>query len=145
MSAATSFEPAEAPAPVEIQIAASPVWFPMVRAVTDHLALLVNLGADATVDLRLAVDEACGMLTSMAPATRTLTCTTHIRPDEIDVEINTTTPAAGHATAPANPFAWRLLQTVTDRLTLNQPRTNGNRPRPLGIRLSKRIAPPSVG
>jgi serine/threonine-protein kinase RsbW len=130
-------------APVEIQIAATPIWFPLMRSVIDHVSRRAALDPDAAQDLRLAVDEACGVLIGLTPDLRKLRCTARVRPHTVEVDLTADLPR-GTGTGSTETLAWRLLRNLTDTLSVRHLPVPGNHSRRIQIQLSKHPSRPTL-
>jgi serine/threonine-protein kinase RsbW len=121
---------------VELRTAASPAMIPTIRAVAADLAGRADFDLDAISDLRMAVDETCATLVSIAAPEATLTCRFTVVPDVIEVEA-TDGVAAGQTTevVATDTFGWRVLQTLADNVRVLE--LPGAAPQ-VGIRLVKR-------
>ncbi|MFL6140240.1 MAG: hypothetical protein ACJ72N_00030 [Labedaea sp.] len=123
---------------VEVRVGNGPQWTSVVRSVVGHLARRAAYDQDMVVDLRLAVDEVCGVLGDLSPAGQEFTCAFDVRPDRMDVEFTTELTERGRP-MPADSLGWLLLRGVTDELiTLRTPGVGGAADE-LRIRLGRRI------
>lgn len=124
---------------VEIRTEAGPAMIPTIRAVAADLAGRADFDLDAISDLRMAVDETCATLVSIAAPESTLTCRFTVVPDMIEVEA-AVTMASGQGTdaVATDTFGWRVLQTLADNVgVLELPGTDSAATQ-VGIRLVKR-------
>lgn len=120
---------------VEVRTSASAALIPTIRAVASDLAARADFDLDAISDLRMAVDEACATLVDVAAPGSGLRCRFRVRDDRI--EVSAEVEAAGADTTVAtDTFGWRVLETLTDDVSVS--RSPGPDGRPLvGILLGK--------
>lgn len=97
---------------VEVRIPATAEQVPVLRAVAADIAMRHDFDLDAIEDLRLAVDEACGLLLPAAASDSPLTCAFQAEPDEIRVTVSVA--AADPAGPAADSFGWHVLTALTD-------------------------------
>lgn len=136
-SSPSSTETLDGVSTVEIRTSASAALIPTIRAVASDLAARADFDLDAISDLRMAVDEACATLVEIAAPSSTLRCTFMVRPEHISVEAEVQA-ADSDATVSTDTFGWRVLQTLTDEVTVHRaPGVSGGHP-VVGIRLVKR-------
>ncbi|ODT97369.1 MAG: anti-sigma factor [Pseudonocardia sp. SCN 72-86] len=120
---------------VEVRTAASAALIPTIRAVASDLAARADFDLDAISDLRMAVDEACATLVDVAAPGSGLRCRFQVRDDRIDVRAEVE-GAGADATVATDTFGWRVLETLTDDVSVSH--TPGPEGRPLvGIVLGK--------
>ena len=105
----------------------------MLRTATAGLAARLQFTLDEIEDLRIAVDEACAMLLSVAPAGVELTCEFEVTGEALSTRVGV--PARGAATLPGNQsFSWQVLTALAGEVHAD---TTGDR---ASIRLTKRRA-----
>lgn len=109
---------------------------PTIRAIAADLAGRADFDLDAISDLRMAVDEACATLVSVARPEATLICRFTVVPELIEVETAVgVATGEGSEVVATGTFGWRVLQTLADHVgVLDLP---GETPQ-VGIRLVKR-------
>jgi hypothetical protein len=122
---------------VEVRVATGPQWTSVVRSVVGHLAQRAAYDQDMVVDLRVAVDEVCGVLGNLTPAGQEFTCEFAVRPDRMDVEFTTELANCSRPVS-ADSLGWLLLRGVTDELTTLCTPGVGGAADELRIRLGRR-------
>lgn len=122
---------------VRIEVAAAPSRLAPVRVVAADLAARADFDLDAVADLRIAVDEACSTLVSLAAPGAWLRCSVKVVGD--DVVVVASVPVAAATVVPRNSFGWRVLATLTDDVQVVGGRSPGAT---LSIELQKRRAGP---
>ena len=121
---------------VELRIAASPAWFPVVRSIAGQLAERANFDEDARTDLTLAADEACGLLSELDPVYPELWCAFTLRPNQVHVEI--AAPVSRRSSAvPHDTMSWQLLRGITDDLTVQHWPATGRTPSEFRLAFTK--------
>lgn len=122
---------------VRIEVGAAPAELAPVRVVAADLATRADFDLDAVADLRIAVEEVCAALTTLAPPGERLHCLLSVRADRISVTAQVDVPT--RVTVPRDSFGWRVLTTLADEVvTLDG---DGTDPPSVGIRLVKLRAP----
>lgn len=110
--------PTPTPATVTIRIPADPEYLPLLRAACGHLAPRLGCSLAEIADLRLAVDEACGLLLrnclilNRGSADDGLTAVFVI--DETALRITVGMPADAFATPDDDEFGWTILNALVD-------------------------------
>lgn len=99
---------------VEVRIAASAAQISAVRVVAADLAARQDFDLDAVSDLRMAVDEVCATLVSLATNGTMLSCQFLVGVNSIEVLAKVTVPRP--IQVPQNTFGWRVLSTLTDEV-----------------------------
>lgn len=96
-----------------LDLPAAPGFLPVLRTATAGLATRLSFGLDAIEDLRLAVDEAAGLMMAAvddADSSATLHCRFDVTESELLISIG----AAGIGTLPPRQsFDWRVLDALT--------------------------------
>lgn len=121
------------PCEVYLEVGVLPVHLALVRVVAGEFAARADFDLDAVADLRLAVDEVCSMLATLAPRDTRLRCRLQVDPDCITVTV--CIPAQGPCTVPRDTFGWRVLVTLADEVAVLS--TDGPGTPSLGVRLIK--------
>jgi serine/threonine-protein kinase RsbW len=99
---------------VELRVPASAAYLAVIRTTTAGLAARLDLTLDEIEDLRIAVDEACGLLLGRGcQDDDTLTARFRIHPDSLEVEV------AGPASdlPDDSSYAWALLRALAGEVT----------------------------
>lgn len=118
---------------VIIEVGVLPPQVASVRVVAADLAARADFDLDTVSDLRMAVDEACSTLATLARPGSRLHCTLRTAPDRITVTARIPEPASTRI--PQGTFGWRVLTTLTDKVEILA--DNGSGAPSLGIRLIK--------
>ena len=100
------------PERLELRVPTSPTQLPAVRAMAGDLAMRMDFDLDAVEDLRLAVDEACATLASVALADAPLTVVFEVARDGL--QIDAWVPTAAGVDVPRDGFGWAVLHTLVD-------------------------------
>src|SRR5258705_2512256 len=105
---------------VELTVPALTGYLGVVRTATAGLAARLAFTLDEIEDFRIAVDEACVMLLSLArpqpPETSTLTCQFRVFEDVLAVTVSA--PVSPKAVMPAEQhFAWQVLTAHATEVT----------------------------
>ena len=121
MIAADSAEATDGPTglagrPVQISVPADKNYVALVRSAASHLGARLGLTMQELTDLRLAVDEACGLL--LLPGEFETTGTElHCRFDEYPDRLAVTVSAEAEESAPdVDGFGWNVLSALVDEL-----------------------------
>ena len=117
---APSRAPLDGPSAVSIDIPCDPRMVALVRSAATAVASTLDIGIDRLDDLRLAVDEACSLLMSVASPTESVR-------SRMATHASTFTLVARARTEGALPsrtgFAWTVLTALVDSVDL---RTDGH-------------------
>jgi serine/threonine-protein kinase RsbW len=97
---------------LELRVPTSPTQLPAVRAMAGDLAMRMDFDLDAVEDLRLAVDEACATLASIATGDEPLTVVFEASRESLRIEA--WVPTAAGVDVPRDGFGWAVLQTLVD-------------------------------
>lgn len=124
---------------VELRVAALPEQLPIVRSVAATVAMRADFDLDAVADLKLAVDEACSALITLAHGGGDLRCRLAVVDDEFGFSVLV---PADRAPSQAT-FGWRVLRTLADEVTAWVEATDGHRFAHIRLRRRKR-APDSL-
>lgn len=103
---------------VEVAVDAEPELVPVVRNVAADLAIRMDLQLDTIADLRLAVDEACGLLLARAATPATLHCRFTMDNDTITARVEV--PSQGEADIPHDGFSWYVLSALVRSVDSSQ-------------------------
>ncbi|HET8660317.1 MAG TPA: anti-sigma regulatory factor [Micromonosporaceae bacterium] len=96
---------------VWIGVPADGSYLAVLRTATAGIAARLNFGLDEIEDLRIAVDEACGMLLGLAAPDSELSCRFDITADGLAVEVAVATVGTA-VLPPAQSFAWQVLTAL---------------------------------
>jgi serine/threonine-protein kinase RsbW len=97
---------------LELRVPTSPTQLPAVRAMAGDLAMRMDFDLDAVEDLRLAVDEACATLASVARGDEPLTVVFEATRESL--RIDAWVPTEDGVDVPRDGFGWAVLQTLVD-------------------------------
>ena len=97
---------------LELKVPTSPTQLPAVRAMAGDLAMRMDFDLDAVEDLRLAVDEACATLASVALGGSPLTVV--FEASREGLRIDAWVPTSPGVDVPRDGFGWAVLQTLVD-------------------------------
>ena len=97
---------------LELRVPVTPTQLPAVRAMVGDLAMRMDYDLDAVEDLRLAVDEACATLASVALAGSPLTVVFEVSRE--DLRIEAWVPTEAGVDVPRDGFGWAVLATLVD-------------------------------
>ena len=97
---------------LELRVPITPMQLPAVRAMAGDLAIRMDYDLDSVEDLRLAVDEACATLASIARGDSPLTVVFEVARDGL--RIDAWVPTAAGTDVPRDGFGWAVLHTLVD-------------------------------
>ncbi len=108
---------------VELRVPADAAYLAVVRTTTAGLAARLDLTLDEIEDLRIAVDEACGLLLGRRDgADPHLTATFRIHPDSLEVVV---CGPAGSLPDDSS-YAWALLRALAGEVQTHSGGTGGS-------------------
>jgi len=95
---------------VEVRLPAAGAYLSVLRTATAGLAARLDFTLDEIEDLRIAVDEACGMLLAQAAPGADLECDFTLGEDRMSIAVST---LASEPRPPArDTFAWTVLSAL---------------------------------
>lgn len=97
---------------LELRVPITPMQLPAVRAMAGDLAIRMDYDLDSVEDLRLAVDEACATLASIADGDGRLTVV--FETTRTGLHIEAWVPTAAGVDVPRDGFGWAVLATLVD-------------------------------
>lgn len=97
---------------LELRVPITQMQLPAVRAMAGDLAIRMDYDLDSVEDLRLAVDEACATLASVAAGDAPLTVVFETTRSGLHIEA--WVPTAAGADVPRDGFGWAVLATLVD-------------------------------
>ncbi len=100
---------------VELRMAPDPAQLPIVRAVAADVAMRQDFDLDSIEDLKLAVDEACSTLISLATPNSVLSARFVVVGDAI--QVSTSVGSKRSAPPDRDSFGWRVLSALVDSVT----------------------------
>ena len=119
---------------VVLVVPADGSYLAVLRTATAGLAARLQFTLDEIEDLRIAVDEACAILLSVAPAQTEVTSQFEVTDSALSIDVSV--PVSGHATLPGgNSFSWQVLTALAGEVSAY---TDNGR---AAIRLTKRRNP----
>ena len=109
---------------VELRMAADPTQLSIVRAVAADIAMRQDFDLDSIEDLKLAVDETCSTLITMAADDAVLSC--HFAVDGKGA-VHVAAKIAGKSAAwpDEGSFGWRVLTALVDSVETRVEETEG--------------------
>jgi serine/threonine-protein kinase RsbW len=99
---------------LELRVPTTATQLPAVRAMAADLAMRMDYDLDAVEDLRLAVDEACAILATVALPEEPLTVV--FQTGRAGLHIDAWVPTKDGAEVPRGGFGWTVLQTLVDQV-----------------------------
>jgi len=109
---------------VELRMAADPTQLSIARAVAADIAMRQDFDLDSIEDLKLAVDETCSTLITLAAQDAVLSC--HFAVDAAGAVRVSAHIAAKSASGPdENSFGWRVLTALVDSVDTRVGETEG--------------------
>ena len=122
---------------VVLVVPADGSYLAVLRTATAGLAARLQFTLDEIEDLRIAVDEACAILLSVASAQTEVTSQFEVTDSALSIDVSV--PIIGQATLPGgNSFSWQVLTALAGEVNAQ---TDGDR---AAIRLTKRRTQPPV-
>ena len=97
---------------LELRLPTTPTQLPAVRAMAADLAMRMDYDLDSVEDLRLAVDEACATLATVALGDAPLTVV--FETTRAGLHIDAWVPTAKGTDVPRDGFGWTVLGTLVD-------------------------------
>ncbi|NEK85058.1 ATP-binding protein [Blastococcus saxobsidens] len=97
---------------LELRVPTTATQLPAVRAMAGDLAMRMDYDLDAVEDLRLAVDEACATLTTIAEGDAPLTVV--FETTRSGLHIDAWVPTADGTEVPTDGFGWVVLAALVD-------------------------------
>jgi len=131
------------PERLELRVPTSATQLPAVRAMAGDLAMRMDFDLDAVEDLRLAVDEACATLASVALGGSPLTVV--FEASREGLRIDAWVPTSPGVDVPRDGFGWAVLQALVDTVEAGPsdqatvPAGNGSDTPVAGIALVKKL------
>ncbi|MCR3753283.1 serine/threonine-protein kinase RsbW [Lentzea californiensis] len=109
---------------VELRMAADPTQLSIVRAVAADIAMRQDFDLDSIEDLKLAVDETCSTLITLAAQDAVLSC--HFAVDDRGaVHVAAKISAKSAAGPDEASFGWRVLTALVDSVQTRVEETEG--------------------
>ncbi|RZU32038.1 ATP-binding protein [Blastococcus saxobsidens] len=100
------------PERLELRVPTTATQLPAVRAMAGDLAMRMDYDLDAVEDLRLAVDEACATLTTIADGDAPLTVV--FETTRSGLHIDAWVPTSDGTEVPTDGFGWAVLAALVD-------------------------------
>lgn len=97
---------------LELRVPITAMQLPAVRAMAGDLAIRMDYDLDSVEDLRLAVDEACATLASIAAGDVPMTVV--FETTRTGLHIEAWVPTADGTDVPRDGFGWAVLATLVD-------------------------------
>ncbi|TFV51708.1 ATP-binding protein [Blastococcus sp. TF02A_35] len=111
-SRGTLAQDARRPERLELRVPTTATQLPAVRAMAGDLAMRMDYDLDAVEDLRLAVDEACATLSTIAEGDAPLTVV--FETTRSGLHIDAWVPTADGTEVPTDGFGWAILASLVD-------------------------------
>ena len=111
-SRGTLAQDARRPERLELRVPTTATQLPAVRAMAGDLAMRMDYDLDAVEDLRLAVDEACATLSTIAAGDAPLTVV--FETTRTGLHIDAWVPTADGTEVPTDGFGWAVLAALVD-------------------------------
>ncbi|WP_104523935.1 ATP-binding protein [Blastococcus atacamensis] len=111
-SRGTLAQDARRPERLELRVPTTATQLPAVRAMAGDLAMRMDYDLDAVEDLRLAVDEACATLSTIAEGDAPLTVV--FETTRAGLHIDAWVPTADGTEVPVDGFGWAVLAALVD-------------------------------
>lgn len=108
---------------IAVRLPATSAYISVLRTVTAGLAARLDFTLDEIEDLRIAVDEACGLLLVQPQPQGELECEYQLHGDTMYVYM--TTPTVDGSEPSRDTFAWNVLHALVS--TVNAYTASGNR------------------
>ncbi|MFD8494573.1 ATP-binding protein [Amycolatopsis sp. NPDC059657] len=99
----------------DVRLPAEPRQLALLRTVTEGVAERAGFAPDGIADLKMAVDEACSLLITVASPLEALRCRFRTLGGEVRVTVTAPTLWAADTTS----FGWRMLKTLAGSLFAN--------------------------
>lgn len=99
-----------------LDVPATATFLPVLRTATAGLATRLNFGLDAIEDIRVAVDEAAGLMLAAADAGATLHCRFDVTATDLVISIGA--PNIGPLPA-RHSFDWQVLDALAGSVTVD--------------------------
>jgi serine/threonine-protein kinase RsbW len=108
---------------VVLVVPASSSYLAVLRTATAGLAARLGMTLDEIEDLRIAVDEACAILLPIAATGSDVTCTFHVTPAALNIDV--AVPVVRGGVLPGSQsFAWQVLTALAGEV--NPEHVDGN-------------------
>ena len=125
-------EPSATDDVVLLTVPAAGAYLGVLRTATAGLAARLQFTLDEIEDLRIAVDEACAMLLTVATPDAELACRFTVSEEALTVETSVLTATPHGRLPPEESFSWQVLSALADKVNTQ---VGGGR---AAIRLTKR-------
>jgi serine/threonine-protein kinase RsbW len=101
---------------VVLVVPAGSAYLAVLRTATVGLAARLQMTLDEIEDLRIAVDEACGILVPLAPPAAEVTCRFSVTPESLRIDVSV--PAVPGRELPGNQsFSWQVLTALAGEVS----------------------------
>lgn len=105
---------------VELRVLAEFDQLPVIRAVAETLAMLVDFNLDEVADIKLAIDEVCSELIAGAVEGADLRCLFHVTADTA-LRVTVSVRVLDGYALRRDGFGWHVLETVVDAISVREP------------------------
>lgn len=113
-----SSRPNAEPVPTTLSVPALHTQLPIVRMLTEVVAMHSGCTLDQVSDLKLAVDQVCTLLIDAADPHSGVSCSYRVVGDDLHVSVTATTVA--HWRPASDSLEWRILELLTDTVTAGE-------------------------
>jgi serine/threonine-protein kinase RsbW len=100
---------------VIVVVPANGTYLAVLRTATAGIAARLQMTLDEIEDLRIAVDEACGILLPLAPRDSDVTCRFLVAPDALRIDVSV--PANGGKLPGDQSFSWQVLTALAGEVS----------------------------
>ncbi len=104
---------------VIVVVPANGTYLAVLRTATAGIAARLQMTLDEIEDLRIAVDEACGILLPLASRDSDVTCRFSVTPGALTIDVSV--PATGTSKLPGDQsFSWQVLTALAGEVSADQ-------------------------
>ncbi len=104
---------------VVLVVPAGSSYLAVLRTATVGLAARLQMTLDEIEDLRIAVDEACGILVPLAPPDAEVTCRFSVTAESLRIDVSV--PAIAGLALPGNQsFSWQVLTALAGEVSAEE-------------------------
>ncbi|WP_420749726.1 anti-sigma factor [Rhodococcus sp. O3] len=124
MPSAPEPEPGGAAIPTTLSVPALHAQLPVIRMLTEVVAMHSGCTLDQVSDLKLAVDQICTLLIDAAAPATEITCRFHGGREVFDIEVTATTVRSWRPEPDS--LDWRIVELLADTVSASEtPAPNG--------------------
>jgi serine/threonine-protein kinase RsbW len=104
---------------VILVVPANTIYLAVLRTATAGMAARLQMTLDEIEDLRIAVDEACGILLPIAANGSDVTCRFAVTPESLSIDVSVPTNGAGKLPG-GQSFSWQVLTALAGQVASEQ-------------------------